>query len=359
MILPLLLSAGLGLVLGEAPQDRVDGEAAQVRQEKERIRSKPPLTEAQKAAYASPAPLPVPPRAPYTLAVVPLEFSDRKLVATDAAAKVVADLTEYYATASSGRFKLEAKPRARVALDVDRDRFERKDLAKALAGLPACDGIAFVAAGGLVARNAPLWPHRGVVKSGERELDYLLVPEEAPGAIVAHEFMHLLGFADKYDDEKASVADACILGTGYSVRKPPPPCAECRLKLGWTAAAGVDPGAPVSLRLSADLSRALRINLTPEGDETLLLEMRDRLLIWHTGGGRKIELIGRFPSETSDRLTPLSQPSFRGRSLGARTVWITDIRVQDGQAWFQLAAEAAPTPFEEWRRSRVGKRLGD
>jgi hypothetical protein len=340
-------------------QAGVDGETAPVEREKERLRSKPPLTAEQKAAYASPAPPTVKPRVPYILAVVPLEFSDRKLAGKDVAAKLVTGLTDYYAKASSGRFTLDARLRDAVTLDLDRERFGRKDLEKALGGLPACDGIAFVAAGGLVTRNAPLWPHRGVVKSGERELDYLLVPEEAPGAIVDHEFMHLLGFADKYDDEKASVADACILGTGYSVRKPPPPCAECRIRLGWTSAAVVDPSTPVSLTLTADLSRALRINLTPEGDETLLLELRDRLLIWHTGGGKKIELIGRFPSETSDRLTPLSEPSFRGRSLGARTVWITDIRIQDGQAWFQVSADAAPTPFEEWRRSRVGKRLGD
>lgn len=340
-------------------QAGVDGETAPAEREKDRIRSKPPLTAEQKAAYTCPDSPPTKPRAPYLLAVVPLEFSDRKLGGKDVAAKVVAGLTDYYAKASSGRFKLDARPRSTVTLDLDRERFERKDLEKALSGLPACDGIAFVAAGGLVPRNAPLWPHRGVVKSGERDLDYLLVPEEAAAAIAAHEFMHLLGFADKYDDEKASVADACILGTGYSVRRPPPPCAECRVQLGWTSAALVDPSPSVLLTLTDDLSRALRINLTPEGDETLLLELRDRLLIWHTGGGKKIELIGRYPSETSDRLTPLSEPSFRGRSLGARTVWITDIRLQDGQAWFHVAAEAAPTPFEEWRRSRVGKRLGD
>jgi hypothetical protein len=359
MTLALLLSAGLSLAFGGLPQVRADGEADPARQEKERIRSKAPLTDALKAAYVLPALPPARPRGSYTVAVVPLEFSDRKLGDPDVAAKVVAGLTEYYAKASSGRFKLDGKVQGRVLLEGDRERFERKDLEKALAGLPPCDGIAFVAAGGLVPRNAPLWPHRGVIKSGEREVDYLLVPEDAPGAVAAHEFMHLLGFADKYDDEKASVADACILGTGYSVRKPPPPCAECRLRLGWASAAVVDPGPAASLTLTADLTRALQIRLTPDGEETLLLELRERLLIWHTGGGRKIELLGRFPSEASDRLTPLSEPSFRGRSVGARTVWITDIRIQDGQAWFQVAADAPPTAFEEWRRSRVGKRLGD
>jgi hypothetical protein len=211
----------------------------------------------------------------------------------------------------------------------------------------------------MVGRNAPLWPHRGVVRPGERDIDYILVPEEAPAAILCHEFMHLLGFADKYDDDKAAVADACILGTGYSVRRPPPPCAECRLQLGWAAVADVDPSNPVSLVLDPDPSKVVRIKVTADGDETLLLEMREKLLVWHIGGGRKIELIGRFPTATSDRLTPLSEPSFRGRSIGARPVCLTDLRVQDGKAWLQAGLDAPLTSLEEWRRSRVGKRLGD
>lgn len=349
-----LLAAVLRLLLPQA-----ESEAAQVEREKERLRARPPLTAEQKSAYTSPAPPPARPREPFALAVVPVGFSDRQPPDAELAAKILAGLTDYYARASSGRFKLEAKVSAAVTFEISRDQFERKHLEKAVGGLGACDGVAFLAAGGLVARNAPLWPHRGVVKAGERELDYLLVPAEAPVGILAHEFMHLLGFADKYDDEKASVADACILGTGYSVKNPPPPCAACRIQLGWTSAASVDPGNPVLLSLDADPSRALRIPLTPEGDEALLLEARDRLLVWHVGGGKKVELIGRFPTESSDRLTPLSLPPFRGRSVGARTACLTDIRIQDGKAWFQLASEAPLTPFEEWRRTRVGKRLGD
>jgi hypothetical protein len=171
--------------------------------------------------------------------------------------------------------------------------------------------------------------------------------------------MHLLGFADKYDDEKASVADACILGTGYSVRNPPPPCAECRAKLGWTSPATVDPSRPAAIVLAADPARAVRVPLTADGEETLLLEMRDRLFVWHIGGGKTIELVGRYPSEATDRLTPLSEPSFRGRCRGARPVWITDIRIEDGKAWFRVAPDAPLTALEEWRRAHVGKRLGD
>ncbi|HVE42404.1 MAG TPA: hypothetical protein VNM14_21145 [Planctomycetota bacterium] len=332
---------------------------APVAKERERIRAKAPLTDAQKAEYASPEGPAAKPRASYTLTVVPLEFSDRKLGTRDLQKLVFGGVAEYFTKASAGRFKLDGKVAERVALEVERAAFERRDLEKALGVLPACDGVAFVTAGGLSARGTPLWPHRGVVRSGAREVDYLLVPEEAAPAIVAHEFMHLLGFADKYDDEKASVADACILGTGYSVKNPPPPCVECRIKLGWASAALVDPTRASAVQLSADPTRALRIPLTVDDDEALLLEMRDRLFVWHLGGGRKIELVGRYPSEASDRLTPLSEPSFRGRSLGARPVWITDIRVEDGKAWFRVGPEAPLTALEEWRRSHVGKRLGD
>ncbi|MBI3856727.1 MAG: hypothetical protein HY293_13650 [Planctomycetes bacterium] len=334
-------------------------EDAPVAQDRERIRDRKPLTEIQKAEYASPEGPAVKPRASYTLVVVPLEFADQKSGPRDLSKLVFGGVADYYAKASGGRFKLGGKVADRVTLEVERAAFERRHLEKALGGLPACDGVAFVAAGGMAARGTPLWPHRGVVRAGEREIDYLLVHEEAPVAIVAHEFMHLLGFADKYDDEKASVADACILGTGYSVRHPPPPCAECRAKLGWASPAVVDPARSSAIVLGPDPARAVRIPMTPDGDETLLLEMRDRLFVWHTGGSRTIELVGRYPSEAGDRLTPFSEPSFRGRSLGARKVWITDIRVEDGKAWFRVAPEAPLTPLEEWRRSHIGKRLGD
>lgn len=334
-------------------------EGAPVDQDRERLRSKPPLTEVQKAAYIAPAAPAVKPRESYTLSVVPIEFADRKMGGTDVSKLVFGTVADYYTKASSGRFTLKGKVEPKVTIDIDRASFERKDLAKTLPPPASGDGIAFIVAGGMVGRNAPLWPHRGVVKSGERELDYILVPEEAAPAILCHEFMHLLGFADKYDDEKASVADACILGTGYSIRQPPPPCAECRLQLGWASAADIDPTTAASLVLVPDLSKVVRVKVTADGDEALLLELRDKLLVWHTGGGKKIELIGRFPTATSDRLTPLSEPSFRGRSIGARPVCLTDLRLQDGKAWLQVGLDAPMTPLEEWRRSRVGKRLGD
>ena len=228
--------------------------------------------------------------------------------------------------------------------------------------LDGVDGVAFVAAGPLGARGTPLWPHRETLPVAERKIDYILVVEEAGEravGIAAHEFMHLLGFRDKYDDEKASVGAWCILGTGYSAKDPAPPCADCREKLGWTWPATLDPTRPARIVMERDPSHSLKVPLNPDGTELLLLELRDRLFVWHVGGGKTIELVGRWPSEASDRMTPLSDPSFRGRTLGARPVWITDIRLEGGKAWFVVGPEAPLTPLEEWRKSQVGKRLGD
>jgi len=189
VISALLLTTVLQLALSEVPQGRVEGGEAPVELDQQRLRTKPPLTEAQKAAYVVPAVPAVKPRDSYTLAVVPLEFADHQMGATDVSKLVFGVVAEYYAKASSGRFTLKGKVEPKVTLSIDRSSFERKDLSKALPPPASGDGIAFIVAGGLVARNAPLWPHRGVVKSGDRELDYILVPEEAAPGILCHEFM--------------------------------------------------------------------------------------------------------------------------------------------------------------------------
>src|SRR5579859_7284209 len=332
---------------------------APLSRERERIRTKPPLTASEEAAYVAPAGPPIKPKASYKVDVVPLEFSDQRLGATDLSKLFFGRVNEYFAKVSNGRFELEGQVTARVLLDGERARFERKDLGRFVQGLPPCEGVAFVTAGGMAPRGSPLWPHRGVVRVQDRDVDYVLVPESASVAVLAHEFMHLLGLEDKYDDEKASVADECIMGTGYSITNPPPPCAECRIRLGWASASTVDPTLSSAVTLGPNPAGAIRIPLTPEGDESLLLEMRQRLLFWHIGGGRKIELLGRFPTDVADRLTPLSDPSFRGRSVGARQVWVTDIRIQEGKAWFRVGPEAPLTALEEWRRSHIGKVLKD
>jgi M6 family metalloprotease-like protein len=352
-------------LLGVALQDPL------VDQEKERIRSKAPLTEAERKAYEFPAAPAAKPLEGYSLAVIPLGFSDHAVGAGDPEKLLFRDVRAYYAKASAGRFKLWGKVFGAVTLDVERAKFKDADLPRAARALEAregkellagFDGVAFVAAGPLGARGTPLWPHKESFPWGDRKLDYVLLAEEAGDravGIAAHEVMHLFGLADKYDDEKALVGKWCILGTGYSAREPAPPCADCRSKLGWTAAAPLDPRASARVVMDADPARALRIPLNPDGSEALLLELRDRLFVWHTGGGKTIELLGRYPAEAADRLTPYSEPPFRARAVGSWDAWITDVRLEGGKAWFRVGPGAPLTAPEEARKARVGKRLGD
>jgi M6 family metalloprotease-like protein len=340
--------------------------------EKERLRSKPALTAEEKKGYAVPdAPAARPARRSYALAVLPLGFEDRKAGEADLAELFFGRVAKYFGRASGGRFELRGKVYAPVALDLRRSNFTDAALAGVVKAflaregegiLAAFDGLAFVAAGPMGARGTPLWPHQGTVAAGGREADFILVAESMNGreeGVVAHETMHLLGFRDKYDDEKAAVGAACILGTGYALDPPAPPCADCRQKLGWTAVAPVDPRRPARLVLPPGPAVAVKVPLNADASEYLLLETREDLMVWHVGGGKRIELVGRYPSTASDRLTPLSDPPFRGRTAGAWPVWLTDVRLEDGKAWFHIGSDAALTPLEEWRRSRVGKRLDD
>jgi hypothetical protein len=360
-----MIALGVLLAVLQAPPDPL------LERDRERIRTKLPLTAAERGEYSCPAAPAPKPRARYRLAVFPLSFSDRAIGAGNLREFFFDRLAAYYSTASGGQFKLDGQVQAPLVLAVERGKFAERDLEAAFLAwkareggkaLEGVDGVAFVAAGPLGARGTPLWPHRDVLPAGDRTVDYILVAEEAGErslGIAAHEFMHLLGFRDKYDDEKASVGGWCILGTGYNSKDPAPPCADCREKLGWTAPALVDPSSESRVVLEGGMGRSIKIPVNPDGTEYLLLELRDRLFIWHLGGGMTIELVGRWPTGTSDRLTPLSEPPFRGRTVGARDLWITDVRVEGGKAWFLVAPEAALTPIEERRRSQVGKRLGD
>lgn len=332
--------------------------------ERERIRSRPPLSAEERALYAAPAAPPPRPRATaLTLAVLPLSFPDRPFGAADPGELFFVRAAGYFARASGGRFALRGRAYPAAALGTPRARFGPPDLEAALRELAGrrpdpYDAVAFVAAGGLGERGGPLWPRTGTVAG----TPFLLVTESMDGrevGIAAHEVMHLLGFEDKYDDEKARAGDACILGTGYRTREPAPPCLDCRLRLGWASAADIDPRRPGRFVLAPDPSHGVRIPLNADGTEALLLEARERLYAWHAGGGRKIEFLGRYPSETSDRLTPLSDPPLRGRTAGAWPVWVTEIRVEDGRAWFRVGPVGTPTPAEERRREAVGRRLGD
>lgn len=316
-------------------------------------------------ALQAAAPAPEPKRA-LVLAVVPVSFSDAKADGRGLDALLFKDVAAWYRRVSSGVFELRGRAYPPVVLDVERAAFrDLSAVARAFearegeAVLAAYDGAVFVLAGPVGARGGPLWPRHETLRLDERRVESLVLAEaagELAAGIAAHEIMHLLGLADKYDDPRASVGRWCILGTGYSARDPAPPCADCRLKLGWTSASTADPRAAAALELGPGPSKALRLPLNVQGTEALLLEMRDRLFVWHTGGGSTIELLARLGP--GDRLTPFSERPFRPRTAGAWDAWITDLKVVDGRATFRLGP-ADLTPDEEARKANVGKRLGD
>ena len=305
------------------------------------------------------------PREALALAVVPVEFRDRAFGKADLDELLFRRVAGLYKTWSSGRFRLWGKVLEPVTLEVDRASFRDADRAVAVErrkdALGAFDAAAFVAAGPLGVRGTPLWPHRETLPHEGRALDYVLLAEDsgehAPG-IAAHELLHVLGLEDKYDDPKADVGRWCLMGTGYSGRDPAPPCAECRLKLGWSAAVEVDPKQAREAALEAGLARVLRLPLNADGSETLLLERRgDAVFAWHTGGGARIELLARLGP--GGRLTPFSEKPFRPRSIGSRDVWVTEVRLEGGALHLRAGPDAPLTPDEERRKAGVGRRLGE
>jgi M6 family metalloprotease-like protein len=305
------------------------------------------------------------PRTALSLAVVPVSFRDRAFGKADLDALLFGRVAGLYRTWSSGSFRLWGKVFEPAALDVDRAAFKAADLAQAAAAvkdaLPAFDAVAFVAAGPIAARGSPLWPRRDVLETDGRRLDYVLLAEDAgehATGIAAHELLHVLGLADKYDDPRAAVGRWCLMGTGYSGRDPAPPCAECRIRLGWSAAVDVDPRVPTEAAFEPGLAKVVRLPLNAAASETLLLERRgDAVFAWHTGGGATIELLARLGPGA--RLTPFSDRPFRPRSIGARDAWLTDLRLEGGALKLRAGPDAPLTPEEEKRKADVGKRLGE
>jgi M6 family metalloprotease-like protein len=257
--------------------------------EKTRIASKPPLAPEERKAYLAIESAAAPPARVYSLAVVPIEFPDRKLERGDLPKLFFEDVAGWFTRASGGRFELRGRAFDPVRLGVERAKVREEDFRAAAASVEGFDGVAFVVAGGVGKKGTPLWPHKERLEEGGKARDYIVVPERAGAralGIVAHEAMHLLGLEDKYDDEKASVGRWCLLGTGYDPRDPAPPCADCRVKLGWAQAVDLELRKSGAVVLPPDPCVAVRVPVNADGSESLLFEARDRLFIWHVGGGQ-------------------------------------------------------------------------
>jgi M6 family metalloprotease-like protein len=348
---------------------------AAIKADRDRIAARRPLGTEERRGYVEIASLPrgdAKPRTRCRVAVVPLEFADAKRGSRDLE-KEMARLRDFYRLMSCSAFELTWKVRGSASVETSRAEFgkraagaweEKKAVAALAAAVEEADAVVFIAAGKIGSRGTSLWPHKDSVELSDRSIDYLIVPEEAAAhwaGILAHEFGHVLGLEDKYEDKSAKIGRWCLMGTGYLGDKednPMPLCGVCREKLGWAVAAPVD--AKSVGRLSLAPGDVARVALGRDGKEAMVLEMRDRgtLVVWHTGGGKPIEFAGAFPSTSSDRLTPWSDPAFVARTLGAQAPWLTDVRLEEGRAFVRLGFEAPLTPLEELRRSRVGKELG-
>jgi immune inhibitor A len=157
-------------------------------------------------------------------------------------------------------------------------------------------------------------------------------------------------------------------------------CAWCKIRLGWLTARTVLPTERQHLALrgvEGRNSEALKILLSPTGEEYYLLEVRDRvgfdgdffrsgLVIWHVGDDEArergqisvpidlVEAHGKryfdaslreeseilFPNSRVGSFTPLTVPSSRSSVTGAYEVLLTEIQVY---APTQLS-RAAPVP---------------
>ena len=258
------------------------------------------------------------------------------------------------------------------ALKLARDRFGADALDK-------FDGVVFLYAGERESlRGSQLWPHRSSVQVGGRHVPYYIIEEGgekfASIGVHCHEFGHMLGLPDFYGyGHRTGVGEFCVMAIGHLGAPPSGPdrpfhmCAWCKIRMGWLTARTVLPNERQHVALRAVEGRtqeALKIPLTPTGDEYLLLEVRNRigfdqdffregLLIWHVGddGARErgqisvpidlIEAHGKryfdaslreeseivFPNSRLDALTPSTYPSSKSRQAGGYELFLTDMRI--------------------------------
>jgi hypothetical protein len=336
----------------------------------ERIRSRVDLTHLEQARYTSAGDLAAwdsgEKAEKIRVRIVPLSFRDVKI-----AGKLtwVDTLRKYLSRNSGGRLKAEIEQVDPILLNCDRSdllvmaKNSRKESQLVfrileISGVyaPGIDAYVFAYAGERVRNDTcVLWPHQWSVHSKDLEIPYTIAPEKGSdaAAIHSHEFLHLFGLPDK------DPCRHCILAFGYELLDV---CGFCRARLGWAKVGNVEP-ADEAVRISlGDLAETGEVVRIPASrwSESLFLELRGgKLMIWH-----RLKEDGRFLTEidgkTRDRVTPYSEPAFRGRSRGSRPVYITDIWIDpDGKrAFFTVGTKAELTPLEQHNLTQKGRSLG-
>ncbi|MEI6129029.1 MAG: M6 family metalloprotease domain-containing protein [Planctomycetota bacterium] len=245
--------------------------------------------------------------------------------------------------------------------------------------LDAYDGVVFLYAGERQSlRGSQLWPHRSSVKVGNRHVPYYIIEEGGVRfgsiGVHCHEFGHMLGLPDFYGyGHRTGVGEFCTMAIGHLGAAPSGPdrpfhlCAWCKIRMGFMTARTIVPTDRQCIALRGVEGRsteAIKVLLSPSGEEYYLLEVRNRtgfdtdffrpgLLIWHIGddGARErgqisepidlVEAHGKryfdaslreesevmFPNSRLGAFTPWTLPSSKLAAAGAFEVYITDIQL--------------------------------
>lgn len=354
----------------------------------------------------------------FKLAVLLVEFSDRKHNAkytskdferlmfsvgeytqSPDGRKTYGSLRDYYKEISVGTFDVTGKVFDWVALPETWAYYDAQDMGGGAPGtrtvfqdslkgarekygasaLDGFDGVVFLYAGPRDSlRGSQLWPHRASVQVGGRDLPYYIIEEGGESftsiGVHCHEFGHMLGLPDFYGyGHRTGVGEFCVMAIGHLGAAPSGPdrpfhmCAWCKIRLGWLTARTVLPSERQHLALRGVEGRnneALKILLSPTGEEYYLLEVRDPvgfdsdffragLLVWHVGDDEArergqisvpidlVEAHGKryfdaslreeseilFPNGRIGAFTPLTVPSSKSSVAGAYEVDLTDIQV--------------------------------
>ncbi len=354
----------------------------------------------------------------FNLAVLLVEFPDRKhnasyvskdferlmfsvgeyAKAPDGRA-VYGSLRDYYKEISVGTFDVHGKVLDWVCVPEKWAYYDAQDLGGGEAGprtvfhdalkaardkhgasaLDGFDGIVFLYAGPRDSlRGSQLWPHRASVQVGSKAIPYYIIEEGGETftsiGVHCHEFGHMLGLPDFYGyGHRTGVGRFCVMAIGHlgggasGADRPFHMCAWCKIKLGWLTARTILPSDRQHLALRGVEGRtteALKIPLSPTGEEYYLLEVRDRvgfdadffrdgLVIWHVGddGARErgqisvpidlVEAHGKrffdaslreeseilFPNTRLAAFTPFTVPSSRSNLAGGYDVMLTGLQV--------------------------------